>query len=123
MSMTTSPRAILHSQPEAREFCLGSVAAIPLGEGRAFEVGGVTVAVFRQRDGAMYATQNHCPHRDGPLADGLIGCGTVICPLHAYQFDLQTGACANDSACAIRTYPVRQQDGRLFVVVSAEEPR
>jgi nitrite reductase (NADH) small subunit len=89
----------------AARFDLGSVDQIPLGEGRAFSVGGRRIAVFRTRDGRIFATQAECPHRGGPLADGLVGSATVVCPLHEWRFDLVTGATPN-GACAIAVYPL-----------------
>jgi nitrite reductase (NADH) small subunit len=70
---------------------LGPIDTIPLGEGRVFRVDGRDVAVFRCRSGAVYATSAVCPHRGGPLADGLVGDHSVICPLHGFAFDLRTG--------------------------------
>ena len=102
---------------ESLEVCVGPVEAIPPGEGRNFEVGAQRVAVFRQRDGRLFATQERCPHREAPLADGLIGGGELVCPYHAYRFDLTTGACANDAACSLRTYPVREEGGLVFLIV------
>jgi nitrite reductase (NADH) small subunit len=96
---------------------LGPVDLVPPGEGRAFCLGGSSIAVFRQRDGAIYAVQNECPHQGGPLAEGMAGGGSVICPLHSRKFDLRTGACAQDPAHTLRTYPVRVEDGRLIVSV------
>ena len=52
---------------------------------------GEEIAVFHTRAGGVYATQALCPHRQGPLADGLIGGTTLLCPLHAWKFDLATG--------------------------------
>jgi nitrite reductase (NADH) small subunit len=101
------------------EVRVGPVGAIPPGEGRAFTVGGEAIAVFRTRDGALYATQDRCPHRDGPLSDGLVGGGVVVCPFHAYRFSLADGACLNDASCSIRTYPVRDEDGWVIVGVQA----
>ena len=66
---------------------LGSSERIPLGEGREYEIDGEWIAVFRARDGRIHAVQARCPHRDGPLADGITGKGQVICPLHSYRFD------------------------------------
>ena len=71
--------------------CLGPADAIPLGEARVFLVDGRQVAVFRCRSGEVYATGAECPHRGGPLADGLVGNHSVICPLHGFVFDLRTG--------------------------------
>src|SRR5688572_8572051 len=96
------------------EVSLGPAERVPLGEGRRFVVGGHEVAVFRGRDGVLYATQDRCPHREGPLSDGLCGGGQVICPYHSYRFDLATGACLNDASCRIRTYPVREEGGLIL---------
>lgn len=85
---------------------LGPAAGIPLGEGRAFRVRSTLVAVFRPRAGGIFATQAGCPHKDGPLADGILGDGKVICPLHAYSFDLSTGRPAGDSCEALKLYAV-----------------
>ena len=70
---------------------LGSIDDIPLGEGRVFRVDGREVAVFRCRSGEVHAIEATCPHRGGPLADGLVGDHSVICPLHGFVFDLRTG--------------------------------
>jgi nitrite reductase (NADH) small subunit len=78
---------------------LGAVGRIPLGEGRQFRIGGVDIAVFRTREGGVFVTQAYCPHKQGPLADGVVGAGTVICPLHGSRFDLRTG-CEVRRACA-----------------------
>jgi nitrite reductase (NADH) small subunit len=93
---------------------LGSSHAIPLGQGRCYMVAGQEIAVFRQRDGKLFATENLCPHRQGPLAEGLVGNGRVICPLHAHQFDLQTGAGGEPTEC-VRTFAVDEVDGKLLL--------
>jgi nitrite reductase (NADH) small subunit len=85
---------------------LGSINRIPHGEGRVFQIGNIAVAVFRSRNGEIFATQSTCPHKNGPLADGLIGAGTVICPLHAYAFNLATGQPIGHTCPALKTYPV-----------------
>lgn len=85
---------------------LGSVSRLPLGEGRIFQLGSTSVVIFRTRGGEVFATQSSCPHRGGPLADGLIGEGKVICPLHAYKFDLTTGQPIGNMCEALKTYPV-----------------
>jgi len=94
---------------------LGPLSAIPEGEGRTFDVGGLRVAVFRARDGSVYATQAECPHKGGPLADGLLGAGTLICPLHSLKFDLTSGK-AQNSECTLKIYPTRlSSNGQLMV--------
>jgi len=103
------------------EVTLGPVQSIPEGEGRNFVVGTRTIAVFRTRQGALFATQAECPHRGGPLADGLVGARTLICPLHALKFDLETGRSA-DGACALATYPVRTSSSGQIVIELADRP-
>ena len=70
---------------------LGPAEEIPVGEGRAYAVGGDMVAVFRLRDGALRAVSAVCPHAGGPIADGLTDRHVVVCPLHQHVFDLTTG--------------------------------
>jgi nitrite reductase (NADH) small subunit len=94
---------------------IGTVGQIPPGEGRNFTVDGVTVAVFRTRAGAVFATQAKCPHRGGPLADGLTDAGTVMCPLHDRIFDLATGQEVG-SGCALTVYPVRVEAGGAILL-------
>ena len=99
------------------EITLGPIVAIPEGEGRTFSVGDEQVAVFRSREGAVYATQAVCPHRGGRLADGLLGGSTLICPLHSLKFDLLTGT-AQNSECSLKLYPVRlSATGQIVVNV------
>jgi len=88
-----------------RQVNLGSLDRIPVGEGRTFAIDDLELAVFRPRSGEVFATQASCPHANGPLADGFVGNGTVVCPFHAYRFDLATG-CPVGNACApLATYP------------------
>jgi nitrite reductase (NADH) small subunit len=89
---------------------LGALERIPLGEGREFEVNGELIAVFRARDEKLYAVQAKCPHREGALADGIIGAGKVVCPLHAFKFDLATGAPLGNDCAALNTYTVSVND-------------
>jgi nitrite reductase (NADH) small subunit len=85
---------------------LGPIDRIPLGEGKTFEAGERKVAVFRLRNGELFATQALCPHKSGPLADGVVGGGAVICPLHGYKYDLATGQPRGHGCPALQTYRV-----------------
>ena len=103
--------------PGTGEASLGPVDQIPAGEGRVFPVGGLDIAVFRTRSGEVYAVQAECPHRQGPLADGLVGGTVVMCPFHARKFDLTTGAGLQND-CSLQTYPVRlDAGGELWLTV------
>ncbi len=94
---------------------IGHLDQIPPGEGRNFDIDGEVITVFRTRAGEVFATQPRCPHRQGPLADGLLGGTMLVCPLHDRTFDLRTGeSVAGD--CQLRTYPVRATaDGRIML--------
>lgn len=93
---------------------LGPLAAIPPGEGRNFEVAGERIAVFHTRTGGIFAVQAACPHKKGPLADGLVGGTTVICPLHAWKFDLKTGEPILGS-CNLKTYQVALEGSNIVL--------
>ncbi|MCI0422444.1 MAG: nitrite reductase (NAD(P)H) small subunit [Acidobacteria bacterium] len=95
-------------------YSLGPASQIPVGEGKAFQVGELQVAVFRSRDGRLFSTQAFCPHKHGLLADGIIGAGRVICPLHSYKFDLETGKPVGNDCKALQTYRVElSENGNL----------
>ncbi|MCI0736048.1 MAG: Rieske 2Fe-2S domain-containing protein [Beijerinckiaceae bacterium] len=101
----------------AQEQALGPAAQIPKGEGRTFDVCGRQVAVFHTRAGELFAIEAVCPHRGGPLADGLTGSDTVLCPLHERAFDLRTGAGIGHEDC-VTPFPLRLgQDGTLFITL------
>ena len=98
------------------ERVIGRTTEIPPGEGRTFDVDGKRIAVFHARTGGFFATQADCPHKRGPLADGLLGGTTVVCPLHDRSWDLATGAPAADSDCPLAVYPIRTgEDGTLVL--------
>ena len=93
---------------------LGSIEKIALGQGRCYLVGAEEIAVFRQRDGQLFATQNRCPHKQGPLSEGVAGGGKVICPLHSHKFDLATGA-GSEPGESVKIYAVREVDGEILL--------
>ena len=71
---------------------VGRVDEIPVGQGRTYAVDGEQIAVYRMRDGSLRALGAVCPHRGGPLADGLTDDDAVVCPLHGRTYDLGSGA-------------------------------
>ena len=99
---------------------IGHVAQIPKGEGRTFEIVGRRIAVFHMHSGEVFATQAECPHLQGPLADGLTGGATVVCPLHERTYDLRTGLGLNGERTSLQVYPASLgEDGKIWVTVSA----
>ena len=109
---------MMKTETSAQTYDLGPVEQIPPGEGRRISVGHIPVAVFRTRSGEVYATQALCPHRAGPLADGIIGGGELHCPLHAYKFDLETGTPIGNECKALRTYPIEVSErGEMIITI------
>ena len=93
---------------------LGPVSQVPLGEGRTFAVEDSQIAVFRLRDGSLRALDAVCPHKGGPLADGLADESVVVCPLHGATYDMCTGIESGGGA-PVRSYPVSEVDGRIQI--------
>jgi nitrite reductase (NADH) small subunit len=81
------------------------------------------IALFHfTRRGEWYATQNECPHRrQMALSRGMIGTQAdepkVACPFHKKTFSLKTGECLSGDECAIKTYPVKVEEGKVFIGV------
>jgi nitrite reductase (NADH) small subunit len=99
------------------------VEQIPPGEGREFLVAGERIAVFRLRSGAVRATQADCPHKQGPLVDGLVGGETVICPFHSWKFDLTTGLPVLGD-CSLAIYAVRlSSSGELLLTTGMQQQK
>ncbi|HEY6333906.1 MAG TPA: Rieske (2Fe-2S) protein [Blastocatellia bacterium] len=106
---------------DTRTYNLGLLANIPLGEGRSFMLDRATVAVFRAKDGSVFATQAWCPHRQGPLADGIMGEGKIICPLHGFKFDLTAGSPIGNDCPALATYAVSvSESGEILLRLDGE---
>ena len=95
---------------------IGSVNQIPPGEGRNFVVAQQEIAVFRTQADQVFATQAYCPHRNGPLADGLLGGATVVCPLHDRTFDLRTGEEIGVECSKLKTFVVSITEGKDILV-------
>ena len=93
---------------------------LPVGLGRAFKIKDRVIAVFRTRQGGIHAMDNHCPHQGGPLSEGMIAAGAVICPLHGFHFDLKTGACDQEGQCSVATYPCRVENQMVILEMSVE---
>jgi nitrite reductase (NADH) small subunit len=95
---------------------LAYASDIPLREGRRVRLGSSEIALFNL-GGRFAAIENECPHRGGPLADGIVAGTAVVCPLHAWRVCLETGTVkgpAGASAC-LKAYPTRVDDGIVWI--------
>lgn len=94
---------------------------VPLGEGRAMTLDGSRIAIFRSA-GGWYALDAVCPHRGGPLEDGIVCDRAVICPLHDRRFDLATGAPLG-TGDGVAAHAVEVRGERVFVALAAAQQR
>ncbi|MCA9402620.1 MAG: nitrite reductase (NAD(P)H) small subunit [Candidatus Omnitrophica bacterium] len=95
---------------------LGPLEDIAIGQGRCFIVKDTEVAVFRLRDGSVAAIENQCPHRKGPLAEGIIDQQFVVCPLHGHKFDLETGE--GEGGECVRVFNTWIEHGNIYMQFS-----
>ncbi|MCK0119026.1 nitrite reductase small subunit NirD [Loktanella sp. F6476L] len=73
------------------------------------------VAVFRTADDEVFALDNACPHKQGPLAEGIVHGKSVTCPLHNWVFSLETGMAQGQDVGQVATYPARVDAGRILI--------
>ena len=92
---------------------------VPPGEGRTITLDGRRIALFRSPAG-WFALDAACPHRGGPLADGIVCDNAVICPLHDRRYDLASGE-ALDAGDAVTAHSVQLRGDRVFVTLGLSE--
>ena len=93
---------------------LGPTSGFTKDEGRAVELDGCRVAVFFTDDG-WRAVDDSCPHQGASLAEGEARGGVVRCPLHAWQFHLETGKCLDNPGHGVGSYEVQEREGELWI--------
>lgn len=93
------------------------------GEMRLVEVAGTEVLLVHTDDGIITAVQSKCPHQAVPLADAVL-CGRVLtCPMHMWEMDVVSGEGVNPVHAELAHYPVRVEDGHLYVAVDGIKPK
>lgn len=98
---------------------IGMLDDIPKRGARCVKVGPVTVAVFRTMDDRIFALEDRCPHRNGPLSQGIVHDGCVTCPLHNWAISLETGKAQGADEGESRTFPVRLDEGSIYLASSS----
>lgn len=92
----------------------GNLSDFPPGCARELRVGDASYAICNV-DGRIYVVSGDCPHREGPLGFGALHGYQLVCPWHAWEFDVRTGECDMGPGCRIATYPAAVVDGRVHV--------
>jgi nitrite reductase (NADH) small subunit len=92
---------------------------IPLREGRAVKICDREIAIFNLGE-RFLAVENRCPHKGGPLADGIVSGATVVCPLHAWKMSLETGKGVNgpSASSCVETFRTRVEGEVVLLELS-----
>ncbi|MFM8269539.1 MAG: Rieske (2Fe-2S) protein [Pseudomonadota bacterium] len=96
---------------------VASVKEMPIGTSKLVQVEGKIISVFHTEEG-WFALDERCSHRGGPLSEGTVEKGCVICPWHQARFDLKSGQCMSNSKLSpVRTYPVQVDEDKVLVLL------
>lgn len=94
---------------------IGQLSDIPRQGARCVKNGDMTVAIFRTTDDRVFALEDKCPHKNGPLSNGIVHDGCVTCPLHNWVISLETGTAQGADDGATKTFPVKL-DGQTVLL-------
>ena len=98
---------------------IGHIDDIPRRGARCVNTAFGRIAVFRTAENEVFAIDDRCPHKAGPLSEGIVHGRAVTCPLHNMVISLESGTAQGADEGAVQTYPVRVEDGRLSIALSA----
>lgn len=97
---------------------IGALSDIPPQGARVVKTAQGCVAVFRSAEDQVFAIDDACPHKGGPLSEGIVHGNSVTCPLHAWVFSLETGMAQGADEGAVNSYPARVEAGRVLLDAS-----
>ena len=98
---------------------IGQLHDIPRQGARCVKNGETTIAVFRTADDRVFALEDKCPHKNGPLSQGIVHDGCVTCPLHNWVISLETGEAQGADEGSTVSFPVRLENGRILLALDA----
>lgn len=104
----------MSSEEEKPFHRVAAAGDVSLGCGIQVTVDGNDIALFNV-GGEFFAIDDLCPHRGAPLSQGFLEQDKVFCPLHCFDFNLKTGACQVASHLSVATYPIKVEDGEVFI--------
>ncbi|MFA7306853.1 MAG: nitrite reductase small subunit NirD [Hyphomicrobium sp.] len=102
---------------------VGSITDIPRRGARCVETPQGKIAVFRTAEDRVFAIDDHCPHKGGPLSQGIVHGAAVTCPLHNWVISLETGKALGADEGVVRTIPIRIEGDKIFIAVTANADR
>lgn len=96
---------------------IGSLNDIPRRGARCVKNGDMTIAVFRTADDRVFALEDKCPHRNGPLSQGIVHDGCVTCPLHNWVISLETGMAQGADEGSTVSFPVKLEGDTILLAM------
>ncbi len=97
---------------------VGAAADVPLRGARLVKTPQGCLAVFRTAEQTVFALEDRCPHKAGPLSQGIVHGTSVTCPLHNWVIDLNTGKAMGPDEGSVPTIPAEVRGGRIFLFLS-----
>lgn len=94
---------------------IGSVNDIPRRAARCVNTPNGKIAIFRTMDDQVFAIDDKCPHKGGPLSQGIVHGAFVTCPLHNWVFSLETGEAQGADDGRVATTPLKVEAGRILI--------
>ena len=98
---------------------IGTLSDIPQRGARCVDTPSGKIAVFRTAEDKVFAIDDHCPHKGGPLSQGIVHGAAVTCPLHNWVISLETGKALGADDGAVRTIPLRNEGGMLYIALES----
>lgn len=94
---------------------IGAIDDIPLRGARVVRTAIGCIAVFRTAESEAFAIDDTCPHKGGPLSQGIVHGRSVTCPLHNWVIALDSGLAQGADKGTVRTYPLKLENGRILL--------
>ena len=100
-------------------FAIGNITDIPLRGARCVKTPQGKIAVFRTAENEVFAIEDHCPHKGGPLSQGIVHARAVTCPLHNWVISLETGRALGADVGSVKTIALKNDRGALFIALES----
>ncbi|MDG5786193.1 nitrite reductase small subunit NirD [Evansella sp. AB-P1] len=107
----------MNQTKEKKRLEVAKIEDLPLQVGKEVNVGDHEIALFRLSNGKIKAIENRCPHKQGPLSQGIVSGEFVFCPLHDWKIDVSSGEVQKPDDGCVKTYPVEVVDNIVYLII------
>ncbi len=112
--------AVLQDQIVTDWISIGSINDIPLRGSRCVKNGDMTIAIFRTAENKIFALEDKCPHKNGPLSQGIVHDGCVTCPLHNWVISLESGTTQGADEGQTLAFPIKLIGEEILISLTAK---